>query len=111
MIAVVRISGRVGLSKSVKETLERLRLKRKLNCILIDEKDKVRMGMVEKVRREVCFGPVEDSLVKKMEDRKDNEIYRLHPPRGGFKKSTKVFYPDGILGKNKEIAKLIERML
>ena len=36
---------------------------------------------------------------------------KLHPPRGGFKKSTKLPYPQGILGNNNEIEKLVKKML
>lgn len=39
-------------------------------------------------------------------------FFRLHPPRGGFKKSTKLFWPQGVLGwQGKEINKLIKKML
>ena len=41
---------------------------------------------------------------------KDN-VYHLHPPIGGFKKSSKVAAPKGILGKNEDITKLVGRML
>jgi hypothetical protein len=53
---------------------------------------------------------------KILEDIKNNKwtikrFFRLHPPIGGFKKSTKTGYPNGVLGKNKEIEKLMEKML
>ena len=39
-------------------------------------------------------------------------FFRLKPPRGGFRKSTRRQYRDGgILGKNEELPKLVERML
>jgi len=38
-------------------------------------------------------------------------FFRLHPPKGGFKKSTKLAYPKGVLGKNEKINELIMRML
>jgi len=40
-----------------------------------------------------------------------NKTFALHPARGGFKKSLKLEYPQGLLGKNKEINKLILKML
>ena len=47
----------------------------------------------------------------KMEDLGINNAFALHPPRGGFKKSSKLLYPKGILGKNKNINELVTRML
>lgn len=39
-------------------------------------------------------------------------FFRLHPPRGGFKKSTKLLWPQGILGwQSKAINQLIKKML
>jgi len=119
MKAVIRIKGQVGVKKDVAETLFRLSLRKKLNCVFIDEKDIVRMGMLKKVKDFVAFGDVKDELIKKVvdvrgekdKDKKYRGFCRLHPPRGGFKKSTKVGYPKGILGKHEDIAKLLERML
>jgi len=37
-------------------------------------------------------------------------FFRLHPPRGGLKNSKEPF-PKGVLGYNKEINELVERML
>ena len=119
MIAVLRIHGQVKIKKEIKETLDRLRLRRKFACVLIDEKDNVKMGMVKKVTDYVVYGPTDDKLIKDIETKrgkkdKDGKLkpfFRLHPPIGGFKKSTRISYPKGILGKNKEITKLIEKML
>lgn len=47
----------------------------------------------------------------KLEDLKLKPFFRLHPPKGGFKKSTKKFYPEGVLGKNEKIKELIKKML
>ena len=49
---------------------------------------------------------------KTLKDLGIKPFFRLHPPRGGFKKSTKKGYPKGVLGnQEKEINKLILRML
>ncbi len=127
MIAVVRIHGQVGLSKEIEETLRRLRIREKYNLVFIDEKDSVRFGMVKKSKDYVMYGRIDDSLVqkiieargelkeKKKKAKKTLENIkpwiRLHPPRGGFKKSTKLPCPKGVLGENKDIAKYLERML
>jgi hypothetical protein len=56
-----------------------------------------------------------DKVISKRGQKDAKGVYRgfcrLHPPIGGFKKSTKLAYPRGILGDKKDIAKLLERML
>ena len=113
MIFVVRIAGQVKNKKKDNETLRRLRMGRKFAAILVDEKDGVRMGMVRAVDKLVAFGKVDEGFVKDLEKaRKDKDgVYFLHPPRGGFKKSSRLPTPKGILGKNKDITKLARRML
>jgi len=127
MIAVIRIHGRVDVSFKVKDTLDRLRIHKKLNCVFVDEKDNVRMGMVRSVKDYVMYGSVSDEFVQKVVETrgelkdKTKKVkktlenikpwIRLHPPLGGFKKSTKQPSPKGILGKQENITKIMERML
>lgn len=139
MIAIIRIAGKVKIKKKVEETLSRLRLKRKYVCVLINKEDKVKMGMLKKVKDHVSYGEIEKGVLirliekrgkredkgkienaekivagiekgKKLDEEGLKPFFRLHPPRGGLKSSRKHF-PRGVLGKNKEINKLIERML
>ena len=114
MIAVIRIAGQCKQKATTKETLDRLKLGKKFTCRLIDEEDVVRMGMVKAVKDSVVYGRITDELIKELKEKRgkvDKPVFFLHPPRGGFKKSSKVAYPKGILGKNKEIGKLLSRML
>lgn len=114
MIAVIRISGQCKIEKTKKETLKRLNLDKKFSCVVIDEKNPVLMGMVHSVSNCVVYGDISSELIKEIEKKREKNkkgVFHLHPPRGGFKKSSKVAYPKGILGENKEISKLIERML
>lgn len=47
-----------------------------------------------------------------LKDIKLKPFFRLHPPKGGFRKSTKLMWPKGILGNhNEKINELIRRML
>lgn len=117
MIAVVRIRGQVGLNADVKETLNRLRLKKKYACVVFENPTEVELGMIAAVRNFVSFGEISKDTYKKIVDnrgKKDQEgklkpFFRMHPPRGGAK--TKLHYPKGILGENKEMDKLMEKML
>ena len=118
-IAVIRIAGQVNLDNQIKQTFDRLRLGKKLTCTFVDEKDVVRMGMVRALRQKAAYGPVDKKLMDETIEKrgqkdpkgKYRDFCRLHPPIGGFKKSTKYEAPKGILGNNKDIAKLLARML
>ena len=140
MIAIVRITGRVKTKEKVTETLVRLGLGKKYTCILIDEKDKIKNGMLKKVKDYVAYGEIDKQLIIRLVEKRGQSLnkkpikdaekiadailsgknpeelgikkyFRLHPPLGGLKSSKKQF-PKGVLGNHKqEINKLIERML
>ncbi len=117
MIAVIRIRGQVGLNKEVKETLFRLRIRRKYACVVFEKPNQAQLGAIKKMRNFISYGEISEETYKKLveargkkdKDGKLKPFFRLHPPRKGAK--TKFHYPKGILGENKEIDKLIERML
>lgn len=112
-IAIIRITGEVGLRKEIVETLNRLRLRRKYSCVVFENPTKEQLGMVKKVRDFVAFGEINETTYKKLVENRKTKIknfFRLHPPRGGIK--TKLHFPKGVLGDHKEkINELIERML
>jgi large subunit ribosomal protein L30 len=55
---------------------------------------------------------LESGAVKLNEMHGMRPFFRLNPPRGGFKRSTRRQFRDGgILGQNEELPKLIEKML
>lgn len=117
MIAAIRIRGRVGLDKDVIETFDRLRLQRKYACVVFDKLSKEQEGMIKKLRNFVSYGEISKDTYEKLvkaRGKKDGEgklkpFFRLHPPRGGAE--TRIHYPKGILGENKEMDKLMEKML
>jgi large subunit ribosomal protein L30 len=117
MIAAIRIRGQVGLNANVKETLYRLRLRRKYACVVFDKPSKEQIGMIKSMRNFIAYGEISEETYKKLVDargKKDEKgnlkpFFRLHPPRGGA--NTKLHYPKGILGENKDMNKLLEKML
>lgn len=114
MIAVVRIAGRVAMDKKDDETMNRLKIRKKFSCVIIDDNDVVRIGMVKSISHLVAYGKVTEAFAKEIEKKrgkKGKDVFFLHPPIGGFKKSSKVAYPYGILGQHEDISKLIGRML
>lgn len=112
MIAVIRIRGMVGVDRNVEETFNRLRLKRKYSCVVL-EPTKENLGRIKKVENLVAFGGINEETYKKLVEKRKTKIknfFRLHPPRKGIK--SKVHFPKGVLGNNQEkINELIERML
>lgn len=140
MIAIIRISGMVDLNKGIKATLDRLRLRKKYSCVVLEETPEI-SGMLKKVKQYVAYGKIDNDTFKellikrgrlkgdkpidakdatdefiskfmKKEFGKIKPFFRLQPPKGGFKKRSRLLYPKGILGDNKENIKLlIKKML
>ena len=138
MICIIRIRGRVGLNKDINETLNRLRLRKKYSCVVLNAK-KEQLGMIKKVKDFVAFGEISDKMFEKLIEARGkvvdkskkidaknivseikkgkkyqelnlNTFFRLHSPRKGI--NAKIHFPKGVLGNNREeINKLIERML
>jgi len=110
---VVRIAGQVKNKAKDNETLKRLKMNKKFTAILVEEDDSVRMGMVNAVGHMVAYGKVDEAFIKELNSKRGNKegVYFLHPPRGGFKKSSRLPTPVGILGEHEDIVKLAGRML
>lgn len=138
MICIIRIKGKVGLVRDIKETLERLRLRKKYTCIIINP-NKEQAGMIKKLKDFVAFGNIRKDVFEKLIDSRGQKIdkkkkidsgkvieelekgktyeslnlkpfFRLHPPRKGI--NSKLHFPKGVLGNNREkINDLILRML
>jgi large subunit ribosomal protein L30 len=141
MIAVVRLRGRVRISRKVVYTFELLRLRRVNHCVVLKDSKEVR-GMLNKVKDYATFGEVDDKLLKELVgrrgrkaggkrlDKKDvtkmlkllgepkklveasfKPVFRLRPPKKGLK-SKKKHFPQGDLGyRGKNINELLERMI
>ena len=117
MIAIIRIRGQVNIRREIVETLNRLGLKRKYSCVVLEKPNAVELGMLEKIKDYVAFGELNSETHKKLIDMrgkfsKSKTHFRLHPPRGGIDAKKHFGVGKGVLGNNKnEINKLIERML
>ena len=139
MICIIRIRGQVNLNSDIKNTLDRLRLRRKYSCVVLVPTKELE-GRIKKIRNFVAFGKIKNEVFekliekrgqildknkktkieakkvieglekgKKYEDFNLKPFFRLHPPRKGI--NSKLHFPRGVLGDNKEkINDLIERM-
>ncbi len=115
MIAIIRIRGQVGLNSDVVETFNRLRLRKKYSCVVLDNPAKEQMGMVKKVRNFIAYGDIDEKTYKELVEKrggKTKNFFRLHPPRKGIDSKKHFGVDKGVLGNNgKEINKLIAKML
>jgi large subunit ribosomal protein L30 len=119
-IAVIRIRGLVGIKSEINSALDRLRLKRKYACVVLENPDASQLGNLKKLRDFVAFGEIDEETYKELvskRGKKDKEgklkpFFRLHPPRGGIDSKKHFGVKKGVLGNNKEeINSLILRML
>ena len=114
MIAIIRIKGQIGITSRIRETLQRLNLKRKYSCVVLEKPTKVQLGMINKVRNFVAFGDINEETFAKLKKARDKgkKYFALHPARGGMETKKHFGVGKGVLGDNKDsINKLIERML
>lgn len=118
-LAAVLIRGKVMFKHDLKETLLRLNLMRKNNCVIIPD-NSVNRGMLNKVKDMVTWGPISDAVCSKVESRrpvkgKDVNLksYSLSPPRGGFERKgiKKPFSIGGALGERDNMDDLLSRMV
>lgn len=135
LLAVIRVRGTVKVRESIAETLDRLRLKKVNNLVLVNSGDASYAGMVKKCKDFITFGEIDKEVLSKLlstkglkaddaaissllageKSPKDLEIempIRMHPPKRGYEGVKKDFANGGSLGyRSTEINKLITRML
>ncbi len=139
MMCIIRIRGNTKVDRDIRETFNRLRLRRKYACIVLANPSKEQLGMVKKLEHFVAFGEIKKDVFEKLIDARGQKInkgkkvdskkvieelekgkkyedlnlkpfFRFHPPRGGI--NSKVHFPKGVLGNHGEkINNLILRML
>ena len=138
-IAIILIRGMVNLSGELKDTLAKLNLHRKNNCVVI-ESNPVNLGMLRKIKDYITWGSISDKMflelveqrgelfkgrtsdskkkynykILEVSGKKYKPYFRLNPPRKGFgRKGIKIpFKVGGGLGdRGDKINDLIERMI
>ena len=65
-IAVIRIRGRVGVRRQIKDTMMMLRLNKKHNCIILPDNNKIYMGMLSLIKDYVTYGKINDETLKEL---------------------------------------------
>ena len=61
-LAVIRLRGDVGIRRTIKETLQLLRLFKVHHCVLIDDRKSYK-GMLQKVKDYVTWGQINQSML------------------------------------------------
>jgi large subunit ribosomal protein L30 len=134
LLAVIRVRGTVKVRQSIAETLDRLRLKRVNNLVLVSATPDY-YGMVKKSKDFVTYGEISPETLSKLFKSKEVDVkeadqkalidgektvkdlaialpFRMHPPKHGYEGIKKGYGEGGALGnRGAEINKLIARML
>ena len=131
LTVIIRIRGSKETRYEVEETIAKhMHLTRKLHAAVFP---KPNMAMIQKCKDFITWGPIGIELLTKLVEKRGEvektkvaavvdgfakgerpiKLFRLHPPVGGFKKSTKLPFPKGELGKRDaaSLEKLLTRML
>lgn len=113
MYAAILIRGDINVRGDVKDTLFMLKLRNKHAAILFDENKATQLGMVEKCKDRLTYGPISDAVAAKLQAAMKEGVAHLHPPRGGFeRKGIKLAWTvGGALGKRDSMDKIVEAML
>jgi len=121
-IAVVLIRSRIGADIRIKDTLDKLNLRKKMACSVFEKTPSV-MGMLERVKDYATFGEISEETFKLLsEKRKDrnagsgskSSVFFLSPPVKGFERKgvKKPFSRGGALGYRKDkMNELVKRMV
>jgi large subunit ribosomal protein L30 len=134
LLAVVRIRGRVGVRRTISETLTRMNLKF-VNNVTILYGNKSNMGMIKTVTVFVTYGEIEPAMLEillkerempiKKEELQDvmtgkkslrsitkKKLIRMHPPKHGYEGIKIGYSKGGALGyRGADINALIKRMI
>jgi len=141
MIAIIRIRGQVEISGEVKETLNRLRLRKKYSCIIVKEKPEI-AGMLKRIENFVAYGNIDKKMLVELIEKRGKAIDKSKKidaekiasefieaktdkkfSKLGIKDffslhpprkgiKSKLHYPKGVLGNHKDkISELLRRML
>jgi len=139
MFAVIRMRGVVKARKQAINTLKLLRLHRKMHCVVIPDNPSYK-GMIQAAKDYITWGTISENVLQMMVTKRGRKpgnvrlnadeanraiamlkegkkpeivpVFRLTPPRGGFKHSIKHSYPRGEIGNRKDkINELLEKMI
>ena len=74
MLAVIRIRGRVGIKKEIRDTFKMLNLDKKYRCVVIPETPQY-VGMVKKIKDYSTWGPISEEVLIKLIEKRGRTIH------------------------------------
>jgi len=123
IVAAVLIRGReVSVRHDIKQALDVLKLRRRHICVVYKDSQSIR-GLLNKTKDLIAYGPISAETFKllnekrgslKNRDGKALNVFRMHPPRGGWgHKGIKTSYQEGgCLGlRRKGMDELLTKMM
>lgn len=115
-IAAILIRGLVKVNTDIKDTLFMLRLRKKHTCVILKATPSI-LGMLQKAKDYITYGPVSKETVDALKARKSlvegQLVFAMAPPKGGFERGgiKKTFMQGGVLGKRDSMNELIKKMM
>ncbi len=113
MYAAILIRGDIHVRGDVRDTLFMLKLRNKHTAIMIDETSVTQVGMLDKVKDRITYGPISPEVAAKLQAIMKDGVAHMHPPRGGFERKgiKQQFTQGGALGRRESMDKIVEKML
>ena len=96
-LAAVRIRGTIEVERGIRDTLDKLKLRRPFTLVITDDNNNMR-SMMKVGSTYIAWGEISPETEEKLKDKLKKNVAHLHPPRGGFKKDLKHLYPKGETG-------------
>ena len=122
MMVAVRLRGSRGINQDIEDTMAMLNLHKKYFCSIV-KLNLGASGMLHKAKDFITWGEASEETVKMLMEKfaekdpkdpqKTKKFFRLHPPRGGFRKGgiKRPYANGGDLGyRGEKINELIKRM-
>ena len=109
-LAAIRLRGTAKVEIGIRNTLDKLRLRRMYTLVITDDNNNMR-SMMKVAGTYVAWGEISPETEEKLKDKLKKNVAHLHPPKGGFKKDMKHLYPKGEPGyRGAEINEFILRL-
>jgi large subunit ribosomal protein L30 len=109
-LAAIRIRGTVEVGRKIADSLDKLKLRRPGTLVIYDDRKEIR-AMMQAGGTYLAWGELSAAAEAALKKKLKGNVARLHPPRGGFRKSAKALFPAGEGGyRGEKINELIIKM-
>jgi large subunit ribosomal protein L30 len=115
-LVAIRIRGSVRKLPDLKLTLDKLRLRRKNQCVIVNDTPMM-IGMLRRVESCITWGKASDEAIKELIEKRGSEKnhthFKLSPPRGGFERGgiRKYIKMNGAHGRREKMDDILRKMI